>query len=1561
MSARSKAKSRSSKNTRSARTQSTSPTFTSHSSREDVNGASPGKNDQYRLFFKKARDAIFVADSKTRRLVDVNLAAVRLMGYSRARLLTMKADELHPQEVLKETMEGFKSHAQGSADEVESLVLTSRGKKIPVAIRTSAIHVNGTPHLLGIFRNMSERKMAEEKLRQSDKRSKALSKASMTLLRITDPVKRYNYMLDHAREITESRYGFLGYIDPETGHLISPTLTKDVWDECQMVHKNVEFVTFTGLWGWVLTHKKNLLCNEPGKDPRSSSVPEGHVKIENFLGVPCLHKGRVAGMLALANKDGGFTKEDQALISEYSQLVTVAILDHRQVVEKERVQEKLRKSQKLQTDLLKISRKLPSCTVISEAWDASARPIVKTIGALGASLFMPDPDKTQIRLIGQYGLPGDYRCQINENMPLPTPEETVIEEACLSKKPAFTRDTETDPRFAKWKDLARAGGYRSMIALPIILECECLGGAVFYYEHPQDFTREEIDLVQLSVNQLTPALVRIKYDQVVRASEERFRTLYENSPVMIGGFDARGKLILWNNELERSLGWTKSEAMACENILALCYPDAQLYQEITEIIHRSDGIFRAHPIHAKDGSERIHRWANFPLPDGSIISTGYDITEEKKAEDALRESEERFRFITEVTSDFIYKVRVDDDAKMQVEWITDGFPRITGYVLEDMQTPDLWEKVIHAEDLPVLMGYFQTILSNKASQCVIRLVTKKNETLWLQIRGRPLADSKKDRVIGVLGGVSNITERKRAEIEIRERATLAEVGADIGAVLSMTKSFRESLHLCAEVFVERMGVAFARIWTLNRQDGVLELEASAGMYTHLDGAHGRIPLESPLKIAGIAREGEPKLINQVIGDPSVTDQDWAKRKGMIAFAGHPLVVEGRVVGVMGMFARHPLSDMTLKALASVAYEIAIGIDRKKNEEALRESEEKYRTIFESSPLGIVHYDQEAVVTACNDQFVALLASTMEKLIGLNALKALEDDQMKAAIAATLSGERGYFEGDYRSITGGKETVVKAELSPVHGEDGSLLGGMGIFEDISKRKRAEEALLDSERSYRTLASNLPAMVYRIHLREQNRIQFFNDMCLTMTGYHQEELIVGEICSLESMIHPEDRPLVVKTVQKSIAGKKLFSVEYRLKHKDGQWRYFMEKGVPIHDHQGNPLFIDGLIYDLTERRQLENELSRAQKLEAAGRVAGQIAHDFNNLLSPLMAYPDLMRMECSEDDRMLPLLDQMQSVATQMSEINQQLLTLGRRGHYNLETIDLNQLLDKVLSGFSFPNTVVLDNKFEGDLLPIEAGAAQLTRVFMNLIHNSLEAMNDIGKLTIATENVYLDKPLRGYETIRMGEFVRVMIRDTGCGMEEDALERIFEPFYTTKRADKKRGSGLGLSVVRTVIEDHKGYVGLESRPGQGTTFSLYFPITRNEICRKETFDHAIPRGHENILVVDDDPIQREVLTNLLTQLGYRTHSVESGESAVQYVKDHPQDLLVLDMVMGGMDGTETFRRVREICPEQKAFILSGYAESERVDEALRAGAGNYLRKPIGLKTLARAVRQELDET
>lgn len=410
-----------------------------------------------------------------------------------------------------------------------------------------------------------------------------------------------------------------------------------------------------------------------------------------------------------------------------------------------------------------------------------------------------------------------------------------------------------------------------------------------------------------------------------------------------------------------------------------------------------------------------------------------------------------------------------------------------------------------------------------------------------------------------------------------------------------------------------------------------------------------------------------------------------------------------------------------------------------------------------------------------------------------------------------------------------------------------------------------------------------------------------------------------------------------------------------------------------HLGDEKHIFFFVRDITRRkkdekllRQTRDQLARAERLEMAGSIAGHIAHDFNNLLTPLVAYPEFIRSKLPENSPARADLDIIAKTAQQMANINQQLLALSRRAYHEQSVLNINSVIETetlFLGRNDAAKGVKLELSLAGNLLNTKGSSQQLLRVIQNLCQNAIEAMGAVGTLTIKTENVRLDAPTKKYELMTPGEYTKVSITDTGHGIPSEIQDKLFDPFFTTRKADKQRGSGLGLSVVRGIVKDHQGFIDLESTIGNGATFSIYLPACEDKIQPVEPEKHYI--GTETIMIVDDDQLQIDVMTRLLQAVGYRVESALSGEDALKLFAEHKAQgnfphLVILDMVMGdGMDGAQTFKEMKAINPKQRSIIVSGYAESPRVNLAQDIGAGAYLRKPLTLEQLSKAVRQELE--
>lgn len=390
---------------------------------------------------------------------------------------------------------------------------------------------------------------------------------------------------------------------------------------------------------------------------------------------------------------------------------------------------------------------------------------------------------------------------------------------------------------------------------------------------------------------------------------------------------------------------------------------------------------------------------------------------------------------------------------------------------------------------------------------------------------------------------------------------------------------------------------------------------------------------------------------------------------------------------------------------------------------------------------------------------------------------------------------------------------------------------------------------------------------------------------------------------------------------------------------------------------------------QKRSLEASLKRAEKMEAMGLLAGSVAHDLNNILSSLIGYPDLLIPDLPVGSPVREALIDIQESGQRASAVVQDLLTMARRTVRSMRTLDLNKIVFDVMRSPELSALrarhpdVTLVTKLATEPLPLHGSAIHLNRAVLNLVFNAMEAIERTGQVTLTTCPAFIDTPSRRYEVVTEGQYVTLTVEDTGQGIAQGDLERIFEPFYT-KKVMGRSGSGLGMAIVWGTVKDHNGFIDVRSERGKGATFTLYLPATgeapQEEEIPFKTEDY-MGRG-ESLLVVDDVSMQRDLCVAMLKKLGYAAEAVPSGEAAVEYIRHKPVDLLVLDMIMDpGIDGLETYRRIIATNPRQRAVIASGFSESEQVLEAQRLGAGAYLRKPYTLERLAVTVKHELQKT
>jgi two-component system cell cycle sensor histidine kinase/response regulator CckA len=477
-----------------------------------------------------------------------------------------------------------------------------------------------------------------------------------------------------------------------------------------------------------------------------------------------------------------------------------------------------------------------------------------------------------------------------------------------------------------------------------------------------------------------------------------------------------------------------------------------------------------------------------------------------------------------------------------------------------------------------------------------------------------------------------------------------------------------------------------------------------------------------------------------------------------------------------------------------------------------------------------------------------------------------------------------------------------------------------------------------------------------------------------GYTDDE-IPNDLEIWVKYVYPEDSKAVMEAAQACLDGKTAeYIFEHRMLHKDGSIRWILVRGKAIRDENGNAVRLIGTDADITDLKQVEEalreseeKLARYKKMESLGLLAGGVAHDLNNILSGIVSYPELLLMDLPEDSKFRKPIETIQESGHRAAAVVEDLLTVARGVATTKEPLNLNDLIGDYLHSPEFIRlkqfhpAVSIKTNLDSDLLNVNGSPVHIRKVVMNLVSNASEAIEDSGTVIISTMNCYIDRPLRGYEDVNIGEYVVLSVSDDGSGISSDDFERIFEPFYT-KKVMGRSGTGLGLAVAWNVVQDHKGYIDVTTDEN-GTSFELFFPVARGKISCKDlaiTIEDFKGDG-ETILVVDDVESQRDISCKMLDALGYKTEAVSGGEEAVGYLKENSVDLILLDMIMDpGINGRETYERIIKIHPKQKAIIVSGFAETNEVKGIQKLGAGQYIKKPLTLEKLGLTIKEVLEK-
>ncbi|MHB8066917.1 MAG: ATP-binding protein [Desulfobaccales bacterium] len=515
----------------------------------------------------------------------------------------------------------------------------------------------------------------------------------------------------------------------------------------------------------------------------------------------------------------------------------------------------------------------------------------------------------------------------------------------------------------------------------------------------------------------------------------------------------------------------------------------------------------------------------------------------------------------------------------------------------------------------------------------------------------------------------------------------------------------------------------------------------------------------------------------------------------------------------------------------------------------------------------------------------------------------------------------------------------------------------------ERRQSEEDLRRSEEKYRVLVNQVPAVVYKGYLDWS--LDCFDDKIEKITGYSKEDFNSRRVTWLD-LIFPEDIEQARKRFAEAGQNDRFCLNECRIRKKSGEVCWIQLRNQIIDDSAGNPDYISGVFFDITDRKQLEDQLAHAQKMEAVGLLAGGIAHDFNNLLSAIMGYSEILMLDLKVDEPLYQCAEEVMKAADQGAALTKKLLAFSRKQILQPRLIDLNAIvtdMDKMLRRL-LGEDLDLETYYAANLGLVKADPGQIEQILMNLAVNARDAMPEGGKLTIETASVYLDESYaQSHAEVSAGPYVMMAVTDNGAGMDPERLSHIFEPFFTTKECGK--GTGLGLAMVYGIVKQSGGHIWVYSEPGQGTTFKVYFPRAGEgslPLAPQPARTRILPiTGKETILLVEDDTVLQGLVTRALRKYGYTVWEAANGKEALAICEKEkgPVHLLLTDVVMPQMGGRELAERLVPLRPGIKVLYMSGYTTNAVVHHGVLDAGINFIQKPVKILSLIQKVREVLE--
>lgn len=895
-----------------------------------------------------------------------------------------------------------------------------------------------------------------------------------------------------------------------------------------------------------------------------------------------------------------------------------------------------------------------------------------------------------------------------------------------------------------------------------------------------------------------------------------------------------------------------------------------------------------------------------------------EITERKKSEKALRESERGLELALRGADLGLWDLRFQTGEV----FVSQRGAEMLGYSLNEIQpSTGFWANLVHPEDRQRAAETSEAHLSGRTDyyEDEYRIRHKSGDWRWILARGQVVERDKDGKPLRMAGTFLDISDRKHAEEDLRlseERyRTVADFTFDWeywadpdGKLLYVSPACERITGYSAQEIVDEPRLIHKII---HPDDHFMVMEHFLEMrQSNHDTPHS-------LDFRIIHRNGDTRWINHCC-------------RPVHGKEGRPL---GR---------RACNRDIT---------------DRKMAEEAILESEARYRALFENMKNGVAIYAAEEN----GEDFILLdfnkAAEVIASVPGTDVIGRRLSETFPAAKELGLFDalRRTWRTGEPSHVPVGRYRDPRIEIW-VENFVYKLPSGeiVAVFSDETKRMKREEA-------QRRLATAVEQAAEAIIVTDTDgNVQYVNPAFERVAGFSRDEVLGRNPSILKSGEHS---PLFYKNLWDTIKRGEVWSGRFINKKKDGSLYHEEATITPVRDATGQITNYVAVKRDITKHLELSRQLLQAQKMEAVGTLAGGIAHDFNNLLQAVLGYSELILMDEDLDPRFKDDLNKINQSAANGADLVHRLLTFSRKTEMKLRPLNLNHQIDQVrkLLSRTLPKMIEIEVAFAPNLQTINADPTQVEQILMNLAVNAKDAMPDGGKLIIQTGNVSLDDLFcRTRLGATAGDYVMLTVSDTGQGMDQETREHIFEPFYTTK--DVGRGTGLGLAIVYGIVKQHDGYIECQSVPGTGTTFRVYFPALRFEAEDREAPLNGIPQGGtETILLVDDEEFVRDLGKRLLSKAGYTVLTAATGNEALEvYGAERGRiSLVILDLIMPEMGGKQCLEGLLKIDPGTRVLIASGYSADAAIKEALAGLVKGFVSKPYDMRQILQLVRAALD--